>query len=585
MIANLANPPLVDTDLVTADLFYAGGPVNGSYSGQVDVNRRFFTNQATLSIASMDNLPNSFGIDVAQKGIIAVFMSEDYDNSRTIRVAIRKPVTTLRDFTSGWDVLDDVTLDIPPTIDSSSSAGAACVASQRQGAYAYIFVQLNSSNLFEDGGSLTVYKVTRDEYVEVAGVSGGRQVIDGESTDAVLPIVQSIGNGQYFVSDDEEPFVWNVSGTIQNGGVVKFTGFRDDNSQTIGDTFLIGRDIGREGTQFVEGQSAAFLQTMSLPDDMYGYGPYLVHPWRAGSYGSPEVWFFVLEFDSSGLTTGRFKVYASQWKKGIFQKPDGVAYADDSAYEAGDTSFPALNPLGYGFETDCFDEAHQISTIGPFPGMSMYNPKLNLLASLQNTKNTTVTQIPLGSPAIQALGFNVVRDKKRTGVLHLVIADGGSYPTNADVLNRIWYTNTSDDGSSWSPVQPISPAITPANQGTPGNFPLLSAVTRSGMITKTGLVTQESVGYFDANNDGVTGAGMPPLVRTHDDVLLMGNLTRYTSYKFPDGTQPPLHAMPDDYGAKISMAIIDYTGTGAATADRTSVVYAQQVKAGEIAWL
>jgi hypothetical protein len=424
-IQNLANAPLIDTDIPTAQPFYdgtyptfaGGAPV----SPNVDTTRRFYAGQYGGGIMSMDNVPNGFGVSAAQKGIIAAFNAQNYNGDTILRVAMRKPTTSLKDYTTGWDDLPDLALTLPIGDSNTSFDGGICVASQRQGQYAYVFQHFIRNGIFTNTFFVKVFKVTRDEYVESAGQAGGNQILDGEATDATVPLLSCRQNGQFFVSDEEEPFIWNVYDGIQSGGTANVTGFRDDNSQDIGFQFQSG------GVQYISGQSAAYFQRYTLPSGSYGFGPYLVHPWSSGAYNPPELWWVLFEFNSIGETTGRFVIYRSKWKKGQYKTlGSGYQFNDDDDFVNGRIKYPALNPLGYAFEHDVFDDAHKVGVVGPFQELPVYNPRGDVIATFQNTANTTTTRKPLASPLANALGFNFVRDTKRLNMLHVVIADGGS---------------------------------------------------------------------------------------------------------------------------------------------------------------
>lgn len=592
---DLANAPLIDTDIPTSDVylnqqavyFNSGDLAGGSAGG--DLTRKYYVHQSATAMVSMDNVPNSFGVDASQKGIIGVFCSQAYDGSQTLRLAMHKPIPSVKGFTTDWDVIPGVSINIPSGNSNLSFSAAGAVASQRQGQYAYCFMYFARSGIFTDTIQTTVYKVTRDEYVQVAGVTGGQQVLTGSnSTSATLPLLNVANAGQFFVSDEEEPFIWNVSGSVSLGGQALMTGFRDDNSGNIGYSL----PNGSFGTAYY-GQAAAYLQAVNLPAGMHGFGPYIVHPWSSGNYAPPELWYFINEFDESGWnTTGRFLVYRARWKKGAYVKPVGVQFADDPDFEANLTSFPKLNPLGYGWETKIFDDAHLVGIVGPFNGISVYNPKGDAFAALQNS--TSVHGSPVGAPAsydftgsnktVLPFAFKVVRDKKRFGSLHIIAIDGGVYPNDGTLLNRVWYSNSADDGKTWTRMSQISPAIQPATQGTAAvvaNLPTSAAVQRTGIPTSAGLQTSEMVSYNNWSNGAVA---MPSIVRTHDDVLLMGNLSRYTGYTFGDGSTPPYYSLPGDAGSKVALAIIDYTGSGTGAYNPNTVVFVQQSTRGGISW-
>jgi hypothetical protein len=585
---DLANAPLIDTDIPTSDVYlnqaptyYNSGGVAGLPAGNDMQRRYFFGGGSSTAMISMDNVPAGFGINASQKGIAGIYVSRDYSSGTTLRMVIHKPIPDVKGFITNWDEIPGVSLYIPPGNANISNYGAGVVASQRQGQYVYAFMYYARLGVFSDSFSTNVYKVSRDEYVQSVGIAGGSQALDGHNTDATEPIITVNNGGQFFVSDEEQPFIWNISGSIAFGGTAQMTGFRDDDSGDIGSYYSQYDGSTGNRNYYYYGQSAAFLQRFALPSDMYGYGPYLVHPWASGSYDPPELWFFITEFDASGFrTTGRFRIYRSRWKKGVYKAPNGVNLGDDPDYMSGKTSFPKLNPRGYGWETDIWDDNHLVGVVGPFD-MTVYNPKKHALATIQNS--TVHNGNPIGSNQGLPFGFKVVRDHKRYGTLHVIAMDGGTYPSNGTTLNRVWFANSADDGQNWSRMTQISPAISPATQGTAqGGYTTSGSsptVSRTGIPQSNGLQASESVTYSNYN-----GSPSPSIVRTHDDVLLMGNLSRYTTYTFADGTTPPYYAEPADAGGKVALAIIDYTGRGIGSYDKNTVVFAQQATRGQIAW-
>lgn len=583
-MSDLANAPLIDTDIPTSDAYYYKALPFATSTTSADSGRRYLTQDAGCSIVSMDNVPNTFSRDSAQKGIVALVRTANFDGSNSLRLVVHQPTGSVRDYITGWDQLPEVTSTIGSGNANVQFTQGGCVASQRQGQYAYAFLQMMRFGIFSDTLAVTVYKVTRDEYVEVVGVAGGGQSQGGTSTFAQENIIGCLNSGQFFVSDEEQPFIWNVTGTCSFGGRAMTTGFRDDNSGSIGYSLQIGNDQPR----VYHGQSAAYMQYLQFPAGVHGYGPVLVHPWSSGSYNPPELWFLVTEMDSSTRTTGRFHIQRSRWKKGAYRKPDGVVLGEDDAFNNGQSPFPALNPLGYGWEQDCFDESHRVGTIGPFSSMPVWNPRGDPMAALQNSEANTGA--PLGAPGTGGftydpqstlpLGFKVVRDKKRMGVLHLVIGDGGSYPRSGAEINRLWFANSSDDGSTWSRMNQIGPAVIPSTQGSPG-VSEIAKVTRTDIPTQQGLFAHESLVWANQNSDPQP---MLSLVRTHDDVLLLGNFARFTSYSYADGSSALLSQQPPDAGAKIAMVVVDYTGAGAGLALKENVVFVQQANRGSISW-
>lgn len=594
---DLANAPLIVTDIPTANPYldqvpdlYSSGASPGIAAG--DLSRRFYYGSVPSVMLCMTNVPNSFGINAHQKGIIGVTSTYGYTGSTTLRVVMHKPTSGVKDFRTDWDVIPDAEVVIPTNGPNVTYSGAAAICAQRQGQYAYVFMYYRRNGLLTDTIQTTVYKVTRDEYIQVAGVSGGDQVRDSSSTTAATqPVIQADG-GQFFVSDEEQPFVWNVSGTVAGGGTAQMTGFRDDGSENIGSYYTHFNAATNQLEYHYSGQGSAYLQSFKLPDNVYGFGPYIVHPWSSGNYAPPELWYFVQEFDSTGFkATGRFLIYRSRWKRGTYAKPSNVSLDDDSDFMTGNREYPTLNPYGYAWETDIFDEHHYVGAVGPFSGVSgVYNPKNNIVATLQN-QQTGAHGTPIAAPPNYHFGgtvpsalpfaFAVIRDKKRYGVLHIVALDGGAYPTGSASLNRVWFANSADDGRTWSRMQQINPALSPATEGTAANPLTIGSVLRTGQPTPIGLQRSDALTYSQWNANTVA---TPSLVRTHDDVLLMGNLDLYTSYSFADGTPPPYYAQPADAGSKVALAVIDYTGRGVGSWNPDTPVFVRQATRGAVTW-
>lgn len=596
---DLANPPLIDTDLPTSDVYYNQTPRffnNGSIAGDTagnDTSRPISTYFGTSAMISMANVPNSFAKNTHRKGIIGAFLTLGYDGSISTRLAMHQPTGSVKGFTTGWDVIPGVGDTIGAQDANISYVIDARVASQRQGEFAYAFNYLHRAGLFTTTDVITVSKVTRDEYVQFVALAGGGQtLVTGNNTAGTIPVI-SVIDGQFFVSDEAEPFIWNVAGSIQSGGTVKMSGFRDDSSGNIGYYYTYYDGNAKKYLSYWYGQSTAFYQEFTAPADVHGFGPYIVHPWSAGNYNPPELWYFIKEYTPTGFeTTGRFKIYRSRWTKGVYTKPASVTFADDDDFKNGVTQFPKLNPLGYGWETDVFNDEHLVGIVGPFSGMTVYNEKSNYLATQQNANNTGA---PIGTPPnnpggsqrrIMPFGFTVVRDKKRYNTMHIVALDGGVEPNDgvAASLNRIWFANSADDGATWSSMMQVSPSIAPANSGTASRGGSFSSVQilRSGLVNKQGLLKTEYLSYVNWNASTVANL---PVVRTHDDVLLLGNLSHYTSYSWPNGTAVPYYMLPADAGSKVSLAVIDYTGNGTGMATPNTTIFAQRATRGSVSWL
>lgn len=567
----LANAPLIITDIPTSDEFYAGT----SSSSAIDPNRPFAQSNGLYAsqFLCLDTTPDGFRYPHHAKGVIGVFSSSTNTSGAgaTLRIAVHKPTHNIGDYSTGWAVIDNASITFAGTGPNTSFLGYAAIASQRKGDYSYVLLHNHSAPLFSDTVDvLQIYKVTRGEYVERGPISGAGSLNGNALGNSIL----NGQIGQFFVSDDEQPFLWNLYGQVSfsyKGGTaatppIVVTGFRDDGNTSPGWQLPSGTTIR---TNQMYGQAGAYYQLYDIPDGQYGVGPYLVFPWADDDYSPPELWFVLVDFDSNGHTTGKFNIYRSKWTRGAYQAP---------ASRDGTNNFvindPDLNSRGYAFDHDWYKPENFVASIGPFPNTTVFNPHPTASANYQNTKQMN----PASILTPNNIGFNFQRDKSKSGVLHMFAqASAGNWPTNTNNgYDAAWYINSTDDGATWSNPKQLTPAARPALTGTMTSF--ASNFVVSGQPTKQG--------YQRTDAFTVIASTLPNMsvVRTNEDMMLLGGVSHFISYTAGTGAALPLRQLPMDAGGHVALIAIDYTGRGFAAPDRSPVIFRNGVTRGQVAW-
>lgn len=601
---SLPDPPNIITDIPTTEAYIEGIPgYNHPYT--------YGTTLGANGLRCLDSLPNGFGIPGYGKGIILCYAGNDDGEiwgGPILRVAYHKPTGKIEDYRTGWTVPPEI-LIAPGAGNFGEGRVAGVVASQRQGEFSYIFGWGGTE--YSEG--FATWKMSRGEYV---------QVVDSEGfylSDFNPSLHVNAENAQFFVSDDDNPFIWHTWGDIQSNGQGFVTGFQEDGT-TFGTERYIGDQSDEDpfsacygmytgpGVGYVfTGKTGAFKNKVLSPPGVYAHGPSFAFPWRCGDYGAPELWFLVTEFDTYGKTTGRYKIYRSTWGKGNYVRYDnpaptkplgyiyGIAHytgyeqgyyqpvdpttfnyhpdrarsfeeipiqlSDDPAYNLGPnaeggTMYPKLNPEGYGFELHWYNHAHYVGTIGPFPNGAVYNPLQTPTANAQNSANSAVVNGYSTQSPLNRIYFRVMRDKKRRGVLHMVLGDYGNHPyVDGISFNGIWHATSADDGRTWSRPEQPSPPPHGTNDRVEGKY----RVTR-GVYSPEGTLTA---------------------VRTMEDQTLTGGGT-FIQYVNIDGTTP--NPLPKDQGAHVSLVALGVEGIGHGRAEENSV-YFKRGELTRLTWL
>lgn len=581
MSNELPNPPLIVTDLPTS-IEYLNGQTNfAGYNSNyqatpVDPTRRYANSGG--HIVALDTTPDGFSYPEHARGVIAVYGTTSNAFTGTIlRVAVHKPTHNIGDYSTGWTLVEGASLSYTGEGPNNAYLGWAGIASQRKGDYSYVLMHFFSSPLFADAtDQVSVYKVTRGEYVE-AGPKSGTGTLNGFSQGSSI----LNGRGSWFVSDDEQPFLWNVANQISfntigggspNSGPIAVTGFRDDGGISCGwryDNF--NHDpVGGHYARTLTGQAGAYYQLYDLPKGKYGVGPFLVFPWRDGDYSPPELWFVLLDM-VNGKTTGTFSVYKSTWTRGAYRSPQSQATGSDQ------WTFPdaKLNKDGYAFDHDWYKPENFVTTLGPFPGLNIFNPAATSVAVAQN--NSFPTTAGIVNPG--QIGFSFERDKSKQDIMHAFAQVSAtpyttlpSYYPNG--YNSVYYLNSGDDGKTFSRPHILIPSVVADPNGTtPSNTALTStAVQRNGRLRTA---------HVDIAMQTLPNLSV---VRTNQDMMLLGGVAVNYSYKNADGTALPFRSQPADGGQHAALIAIDYTGRGFGTDAPHVPIFRSGVTRGQTAW-
>ena len=387
----------------------------GTFPPTINLNHRYAPDAGGISALALTPAGHGKG---PHNGMWATVFTSDQSAGGfpAIRLAFHPQSRSIRDYVTQWEVQLDPIETIPPDAWAWSADLVADLASQRLGDYVYVFsshrktvvTTYDSSGTLpirlDSAGSLTVRRIGPDG-VPVTRISESFDTTD--ETDDWRVMIPHLGfhNGsqhQFFVSDDATPFIWTTFGDVSdNGADCGYFGFADDGSGTFGSMF----QNQVTGDRKVTGQLAAYYQTTSLPDGIYAFGPVLVHPWRCGNYGAPELWYFVMH--GFGPKT-RFDIYAAKWGRHQYQPVPNLIFDDDPFFESGQRRFPSLNPEGYAFDHDWYRPANKISSIGPFT-TDIWNQR----------------EEPAQSGLVRYAGFRVLRDCNRVGQMHFVVTNNG----------------------------------------------------------------------------------------------------------------------------------------------------------------
>lgn len=418
-MSQLAKPPVIDTDIPTSEQFYSRTVSGTPHAPDVNFEHRY--GRAAPGITGMDLAPAGHG--PSGQGLYAFVGTQDSSIAGipALRGAFHPRALKAQDYTTGWQHVP-IALSLPPDRLAQFTRTYGRVASQRLGNWVYFFGWVSDYRptvlgafgepvRYDTIGHFGIYKLGASgavtTVVETTISTDGEDPAVGNSLvplrglDSVDGLPQhSGGRCSFFVSDDAAPFIWHTAGDISSllaspDTPVWSTGFAD------------GLALGTwkrttSGATLVTGQVGAYLQKAVLPAGQYGFGPYLVFPWGAGHHGPPEQWYFIQRGPAI------FDIYRARWLRGQLQRYADVQHIDDPDYINGTRQFPTLNPGGFAFEHNWYRPANKVSTFGPLPGVAVHNPLIG----------------PVVDGQIVFPYFSVLRDRRRVGNLHLVLADG-----------------------------------------------------------------------------------------------------------------------------------------------------------------
>lgn len=502
-MSRLANPPILLTD-ITTNVYFSEAVNDGT-----GYRKRYIN--ADDGIWDAVVIPRSFEQTGFIGGLVAGnILSGDVSTFSAIHMHQRALAT---DYKRGWNYVNESAFG---TYRGNFGEGRAeiALAAQREGNGVYLLQHVST----EYAETTRVAALTRPEFVDTIYQKGFYLSDFG-------PAFRVNYDSDFFVSDDENPFFWAVEGV--NTGVATTVGFvadgtdlgvtRMDYDHTDQNPYsaLYGVYVSPGSGFHSSGTCSNFRQKYPFPRGVAGYGPFLSFPWRCGTYGAPELFFYVPEYDSNGYTTGRIKIFRSEWKRGAWKRYDNprpdkplsyqtqIAYYtgyqtgypvtvpggpavynfhpdrsrsfeeipyiidDDPAYNAGPhapngTRFPKGNPAGFAFDHRWYKTTNHVGTVGPFP-VPLYNISGTAAAVKQNAELVKRFQDSQGANNFfMPKWFKFMRDHKRRGVVHLVAQNQqveygyqGLYPGGG--LDQVFTCSSGNDGRSWGSIKKIRP--------------------------------------------------------------------------------------------------------------------------------
>lgn len=621
MAERLTDPPMIVTNIPTnlhynIPYTYTGyGNTPSGYQTYVGNSKDKFYYVGTRGSEGVFDLclvPNSIADRKLVHGVVGVFQQFDpgvsFGGTMNTQVFVHRPAGNLAGYASGWVPVPGASAGIGTGNFGFNTMQGRCFA-QRQGEYVYAIMQANA----DYGEGVVGYKFNRSEF---------NQVWHAENfyLSDYSPLFDL--EGEFFVSDDANPFIWHVTGSfrsLSNGddlqqgsfmfGVIEDGSpngtyvFRGDNYDGNPYSANYGTYTGPGTGYHFTGKAASFRQKYSIPRGQWGHGPFLVDPWKSGYYNPPEMWFYIQEFDRRGLVTGRYKIYRSQWKKGQYKRYDNprpeapLGYQTVIAYYTGYEEGYAIpvpgGPAAYNFHPDrgrSFEEMPVTIdddpkyNLGPHvQGGSRY-PKLNQSGySFEHDWFNQAHYVGTVGP----FSGHYMRNPKNTPQAIKQNNDYGyhatqyGYASNASDItdikvmrdrkrrgvlhlvatdgNSVWFCSSGDDGRTWS-------------RGTRAEGPHGFSYVHPEI--NGGYGVHASVGYTrrviaERLFENATVMGYTHFVSTTNiDVVLNARLSvdRYAP------------------GTRIAMFIVDYSGTGAGNAVNDGAVF----KRGELnrqSWL
>lgn len=400
-----------------------------------------FDSQGDHGITSIAVLPKAYGWYLpddeglrAGGGLAVAYSrrSSDYFGGTTARVGIHNkfgvndPIK-INFLEVDWMDQSDLGLSVGSGAFGTDTA-IGLLGAQRLGEYVYVYIYYTAGTGSAEGA--TMYRFNYDNFAEI--IYSRQFYLGGSINGNNSPIVTSfLPNAAIHVRDTYPPVLWVLNG--------KTTFCVEDNGDDFGQKYsILDPDLGPP-TFYVRGRWA---QTYGWNDidprvdsrDVTLSGlPTLVFPWSSGNYGTPELWWGVIERDPLGIPTQRMKIYRSKYlpdQQGSTSKETGNDVALKLITEDYDDDEPFK---GYGFDPNWAEESKLVSIVGPFEG--------NAFSDYQNHAT------PPGLVVHARINMRVFRDSKTKKKLHMVFYNQGD--SEFFGWNGSWHCVSYDDGATW----------------------------------------------------------------------------------------------------------------------------------------
>lgn len=459
----MANPPILTTDM---------GQVKGG--GVLGRNH----------IKGAVRIPNGFLDSRYAKGVAAMWQREIGTNSfddefNDYGLAVHAPNEDVTAYAQGWR-------NVEGSVEGNVQNGV--MGAQRRGQYVY---GITSSYYTSQGGATYqyvdrfhgIYGAERRHHDKAHGYEG----FGGAAAGQPEPSFRISRNTEIFVSDHAPPRFWYLNettcGYLLDDDTCWAWHYRANDNRAFGSDSQ-APFYGRQAFKF---QYWHYYQNYKKPSKKW-LDPTLVHPWRSGDYGPPEMWWFKPEVTSTGEYTQRVKIYRSEWRPGQYRDdrgwltlapryvahettPDGmVGEIVPGTVSLDDTS---TNVDGLAFEHDFHDEEHYVGTVGPFRGAMFANRGEDSMFGDGRT-------------------IKVIRDPRRRNRLILGMFQPGSIFGQG--WDGAWFAVSPDDGKRWGRTRQMNPFAQTKNGMAVDSFQALPSML---MTTGGDLLVPAAASFND----------------------------------------------------------------------------------------
>lgn len=431
-------------------------------------------------ISSTVVVPNGYGTAKYRRGLSFIYGRRNFARAASQAMQIHPPAN-LEGYRRGWASLPNMGQNPGNPTDGNTITGMA--AAQVQGEWMYYFCTGRTG--FSD--TILIFKNNQADF-SLSVYSRSYVLTFGQ-----ISLFQAVSDA--FIADTSPVQVF-VKCTVSGSTPTEIAWFVD-NRLDLGDRFdsmpFVNADNGvsTPGTGIhITGKFGQGLQRYESPAGVtsHPHGANLVHPWSAGDYGAPQLWWWVAE-KKNGSFTGRFKIYYSKFYKNMWQPMNpghpfphdarDVLHNPNASHSEGAVGIDVQpdatgnnNPHGNAFER----KFHYLGTVGPFPDMSTVDvggwPSIKVLRSRR--KRNRLYFVAMGTSKSMAASASA------------------SFSGRADFFNGGWYAISEDDGKHWgAPKQMVR-----ANQHLDGFVDYNPVVTNEDIILA-------NIHYSDSRTDQI----------------------------------------------------------------------------------